>query len=361
MMDMADSPTSAKAPWLLRVPEVFGGWRDEVLCGLGTELVRPLGKEYLLTKCDGGPDGDEALKFVTWKLRVGHAWPCNPRKQDGFVEKAAQALAAKFAGCEWQALLVGALDSGDRYFRSLASNLRGRSLQLVGGRGDRIRDAADQDPAVPSLFVLVGREGLFAGISTPAEAGGFYPGGTRFIRQSGEQSVSRAGAKIAEALHFLPLAGGRVAAGGHWLELGASPGGMTAELLDRGFLVTAVDRAPLDRRLDGRAGLRVVQADVRDFHPPKGVGYEAILSDMNGDAVAAFGQVLRLTRWLRPGGIVVFTLKLAGVEAYPAVNHLASEVVAMARRAGLELRMCRHLTYNRMEFTCIFEHQGLPV
>lgn len=358
---MSPQESSEKQAWLLRVPEVFGAWRDEVLAGLGARLVRPLGKEYLLVHLDGEWPVNEAAKFVSWKMPVGHAWPCNPRKLDGFVEKAAQALAAKFGSQASQALLVGALDPGDRYFRTLASNLRGRSLQLFDSRSGWVGDALAQDPVQPSLFVLVGREGVFAGLSSPADAGGFYPGGTRFIRQSGEGTISRAGAKIAEALHHLPLSGVEVEAGAQWLELGASPGGMTAELLERGYRVMAIDRAPLDARLEGARGLRAVIGDAGEFVPPRGIAYDAILSDMNGDALAAFTHIVRLSRWLKPGGVVVFTLKLAGAQDYAAVNALEAAVTRMASGAGLCLRACRHLTYNRMEFTCLFETQSVAL
>jgi hypothetical protein len=46
---------------------------------------------------------------------------------------------------------------------------------------------------------------------------------------------------------------------------------MTAELLARDQRVTAIDRAPLDARLNGKPGLRFVHADVGDFVPGEGV------------------------------------------------------------------------------------------
>ena len=80
----------------------------------------------------------------------------------------------------------------------------------------------------PNLFCLVGKEGLFCGLQSPAASNGFYPGGTKFIRQNTPDTISRAGAKIAEALHYLQLKKTPPPAGSQWLELGASPGGMTA-------------------------------------------------------------------------------------------------------------------------------------
>jgi len=358
MQDKATSSVEDSVQCLLRVPEVFEAWKADVFRDLGAERVRRLGKEYELVRMKLAPPlaGVVAAKYVSWMLPLQHVWPCQPKTMDGFIEKAAQALAQKFASMDLQALMIGALDpGGDRYYRSLASNLRGRALQLFDQPLREMHDAESQDPCRPTLFVLVGREGLFAGVLSPAQAGGFHPGGTKFIRQNSADTISRAGAKIAEALHHLPLHAACPSAGAHWLELGASPGGMTAELLRRGYQVTAIDRAALDARLLGAPGLHVVQADVADFEPGSGIKYDAILSDMNGEALLAFSRVERLVRYLKLGGLVVFTLKLAGVETYDGVNQLEQKLRSAAEQAGLKWLVCRHLTYNRMEFTCIMQ------
>lgn len=356
MQSIEATSTEVPAQYLLRVPEVFEAWKDEILRDLGAVRVRRLGKEYEWVRMNPPSSRVAARKYVSWILPLQHAWPCQPKTMDGFIEKAAQALARKFAAVDPQALMIGALDpGGDRYYRGLASNLRGRALQLFAQPVRGLHDAESQDPQRPTLFVLLGSEGLFAGVQSPAQAGGFHPGGTKFIRQNSESTISRAGAKIAEALHHLPLHAPCPARGAHWLELGASPGGMTAELLQRGYQVTAIDRAALDARLSGAPGLRVVQADVADFEPASGIGYDAILSDMNGEALLAFSHVARLVRHLKPGGLVVFTLKLAGVETCEEVNALEQNLRSAVEQAGLKWLVCRHLTYNRMEFTCILQ------
>lgn len=358
MQDKATSSVEDPVQCLLRVPEVFEPWKADLLRDLGAERVRRLGKEFELVriKLAAPLASSVAAKYVSWILPLQHVWPCQPKTMDGFIEKAAQALARKFASTDLQALMIGALDpGGDRYYRGLASNLRGRALQLFDQPLREMHDAESQDPQRPTLYVLVGPEGLFAGVQSPAKAGGFHPGGIKFIRQNSADTISRAGAKIAEALHHLPLHASCPSAGAHWLELGASPGGMTAELLRRGYLVTAIDRAALDARLLGAPGLQVVQADVADFEPASGIRYDAILSDMNGDALLAFSRVGRLVRHLKPSGLVVFTLKLAGVETYDGINLLEQKLRLAVELAGLKWLVCRHLTYNRMEFTCILQ------
>lgn len=144
-------------------------------------------------------------------------------------------------------------------------------------------------------------------------------------------------------------------AGNHWLELGASPGGMTAELLARQSHVTALDRAPLDARLTGANGLQALCMDAAEFRPETGTVYDAILSDMNGDARESIAQVARLSANLHPAGLVVFTLKTPGVTAFGEINRLAESVAETAAAAGLRQIAITHLTYNRHEFTVFFE------
>jgi 23S rRNA C2498 (ribose-2'-O)-methylase RlmM len=190
--------------------------------------------------------------------------------------------------------------------------------------------------------------------------GGFFPGGTKFIKQTSPGTISRAGAKIAEALHHLRLHRAPLPEKCHWLELGASPGGMTSELLARGHRVTAVDRAPLDARLRQADGLQFVQKDVAAFHPHAGEIFDAMLCDLNGDAMESLRHVSRLTPHLRKGGIVIFTLKMPGLQSLPAMVALSESAVQMASSNGLSLVSQTHLSYNRQEFTMLFEHGGSP-
>lgn len=346
--------------WLIRLPEVFRDEEPMVLAGLGVERVKRLGRDYVLVRVAGtGLDLQDlsVSKYVAWNLPVDHSWPCSPKKVEGFIEKAAQSLAGKFGGMGLQGVFVGCLDAGepDQYHRKLASNLRGRMLQVFGDRIGGVKEAEAQDRTQKSLFVLVGKEGLFAGVSSPRVSGGYYPGGTKFIKQSSPDVISRAGAKVVEALHVLSLYRDVPAVGGHWLELGASPGGMTMELLQRGYRVTAVDRAPLDERVLKMPGLAAVVGDAGQFRIAAGDVYDAILSDMNGVPEEAMRNVLRFVRALREGGVVIFTLKTAGCEGDEAICQVQGRVERMAEEAGLRLVGLRHLTYNRREFTYFWE------
>jgi 23S rRNA C2498 (ribose-2'-O)-methylase RlmM len=352
---MSDNSISS---WLIRLPEIFTGMESDILSELQAVKTKSLGRDFLLVRSSDPARLREsaAAKFLRWNLPVQHSWPCHPQQTPGFIEKAAQALWNKFGPLSPQTMLAGPLDpdAANSYYRKLASNLRGRALQLFPAQAT-IHDAESQDPAAPTLFCLVGREGLFAGMHPPRAANGFHPGGTRFIRQSAADAISRAGAKLAEALHHLRLHRPPPPAGAHWLELGASPGGMTAELLARGYQVTAVDRAPLDARLAGAADLHAVCMDAARFTPPRGMLYDAILCDMNGDPRDALAMVIHHAGHLRRGGYAVFTLKLAGAVSYQEIIGLCDEVAHRADAAGLRRLALTHLTYNRHEFTLLLE------
>jgi 23S rRNA (cytidine2498-2'-O)-methyltransferase len=343
--------------WLVRTPEVFAEIRMEVFAAMGAAVRKEFGDYRLVELPDGvSPRDGAGAMFVSWCLPVQHAWPCDPRKMDGFVEKAATGLQRKFAAQNPAALWVGAMEAGpaDGWFKRLASNVRGRALQLLPGAAVPLAEAGGQDPAVPALFCLVGKFGLYAGMVSPGVSNGFYPGGVRFLPKSSDKTISRAGAKVAEALHHGRLFGEPPGEGAHWLELGASPGGMTAELLGRGARVTAIDRAALDERLQGARGLTFVRRDVAGFQPAEGVRYDALLCDMNDDPEQAFAQVMRLSEYLHAGAWLVFTLKTTGSEGFSDLVELHARVATKARQAGLVHLGTSHLSGNRREFTMWF-------
>jgi len=344
---------------LIRVSEVFSNLVPEILGLLGAEKVKRLGSEYFLfqTEAPQAITDSPAARFIRWHIPVWHSWPCNPEKMEGFIEKAAQSLYYKFESYNPQTLLVGRLDPGSpkQYYKALASNFRGRALQVFDLPEGSPKTAEEQNPTKETLFCLIGKEGIFSGMSTPIEAGGLHPGGTKFITQSSDDTVRRAGAKFSEGLHFLSMHRPLPREGAHWLELGASPGGMTSELLKRGYEVSAIDRAPLDPRLSKNRNLTFLKEDVAEFVPPRGIRYDAILSDMNGPPVKAIANVTRFKDFLNPGGLVVFTLKTTGAETIADIGLLEKEVLALAEKDGFALIARTHLTYNRQEFTLFFE------
>lgn len=344
-------------PWLIRIDVNFENLADEVLNSFGAISCARLGEEYYLIKTyiPEAIRESTAAQFARWNMPVEHSWPCNPARMDGFIEKAAQAMWKKFGPRKPQSILMGPLVPGSRdpYYKDLASNLRGRTLQLFPP--SRVKHVEEQNVDQPTLFALVGREGLFCGMQSPRLSNGFHPGGSRFISLSSPGTISRAGGKIAEALHYLRLYRPSLPEESHWLELGACPGGMTSELLAKGYRVTAIDRAPLDPRVLKFPNLEFIHADVLDFNPPKNASYDAILCDMNGPPHEAMQQVVRLAKNLRRQGLVVFTLKFSRVERVQDPLTLFKNLTKLASEGGLKLFAQTHLTYNGYEFTMFLE------
>ncbi len=344
---------------LIRISEVFQPFVVEILKLLDAKNVRKLAQEYFLFQTDfpEAIENSEAARFIRFHIPVEHSWPCNPEKMEGFVEKAAQSIYYKLEHRNPQTILVGRLDpaSPKQYYRALASNFRGRALQVFELPESAPKEVEDQNPQADTLFCLLGKEGLYAGVCSPIQAGGLYPGGTKFVAIREDDTVSRAGAKIAEALHFLQMYRPALEGDAHVLELGASPGGMTSELLKRGYQLTAVDRAPLDARLEKRQKLTFSKMDVGEFVPPQGARYDGLISDMNGPPEAAMRNVLRFYDFLQPGAPLIFTLKTPEAGTIKEISKLENEIYALADAKGLTLIARTHLTYNRREFTLFFE------
>ena len=350
-------PDSHEKAWLISLPEIFDGLASPILQALATTSVTRLGQEYYLIKTTNPAaiHNSEVAKFLRWNLPIHHTWPCRPQRMGGFVEKAAQTLVRKFGHHTQQGIFMGPLHPGspDKYYKSLASNLRGRTLQLFPSLS--ANSIEEQAPDMTSLFCLVGKEGLFCGMQSPRSSNGLYPGGSKFIDKTAPDTISRAGAKIAEALHYLLMYRPPLAPGSHWIELGACPGGMTSELLARGQRVTAIDRAPLDARLNNSEGLTFVLKDVGDFNPPPATAYDAMLSDLNGPPEESMAHIARLLPYLRESGLVVFTLKVPKMASVEEPCALFREIACQADGYGLRLFAQTHLTHNRHEFTLFFE------
>jgi hypothetical protein len=94
---------------------------------------------------------------------------------------------------------------------------------------------------------------------------------------------------------------------------------------------------------------------VAAFMPNAKMKYDAILSDMNGEAPEAIRQVARLSANLKPGGLVVFTLKTPGATTFQETRELHRIALETAGAVGLRLIATTHLTYNRHELTLFFE------
>ena len=133
---------------------------------------------------------------------------------------------------------------------------------------------------------------------------------------------SRAWAKIEEGLRWSRapfVSGDRV------LEIGASPGGSTRALVDRGLAVTAVDPQPLDPSLHDRVTwIRHHIGDVADSRLPADARW--IVCDANIPPADALGAIARVLKVLHTVEGLLWTLKLTDDSALEKLDRTLRRV-----------------------------------
>ena len=139
-----------------------------------------------------------------------------------------------------------------------------------------------------------------------------------------------------------------------WLDIGASPGGVTRALLGLGAGVVAVDRARLADDLYAAPNLVFLQRDAarldldeirQQMEIP---AFHGLVCDMNGSVEAACATTISLVPLLNAAAAVIFTLKLADTKGWREALVL---VQRSFRKAGLHVVGARHLEANRNELT----------
>ena len=164
---------------------------------------------------------------------------------------------------------------------------------------------------------------------------------------------SRSTLKLAEAIvTFFPEDAqrrARFAAGMRAVDLGASPGGWTYQLVDRSMHVTAVDNGTMDPALMATGLIDHVRADGFKYRPPQPVGW------MVCDMVEQPSRVAALVaRWIADGDCraCIFNLKLPMKKRLDEVRACRAIIEEGARKAGSGARVrLKHLFHDREEVT----------
>ena len=155
--------------------------------------------------------------------------------------------------------------------------------------------------------------------------------------------ISRAAMKLEEAalVFGLDLRGPGIA-----VDLGASPGGWSLVLAQRGYRVIAVDPAKLDPELARNPHIDHRKQTAEAYFDGSPTAADLLVNDMRMDAVESAEVTLRGRASLKPGGLAVVTLKLP--EGRPA--QAAERAIARLRK-GFDLVAARQLFHNRSEVT----------
>ncbi|HWH41713.1 MAG TPA: 23S rRNA (cytidine(2498)-2'-O)-methyltransferase RlmM [Usitatibacter sp.] len=253
------------------------------------------------------------------------------------IVKAARALGTSFA-----ALWIEMPDTNDgkalaTLTKPLAVHLE-RALRKAGV-------AFDEAEAPERLHVFfVGGRAAYVGLSSVDNSSRWPMGIARLRMPSG--SPSRSTLKLAEA--FMEIVGARsFEPGTTAVDLGASPGGWTWQLVQRGFMVTAVDNGPMDAALLDSGQVRHRRDDGFHYRPPEPVAW------MVCDMVESPSRIAHLvSRWLVQGWCreAVFNLKLPMKKRWEEVERCRAIIDEALGGGGYYLRL-KQLYHDREEIT----------
>jgi 23S rRNA (cytidine2498-2'-O)-methyltransferase len=258
------------------------------------------------------------------------------------IVAAAHALGTRFA-----ALWLETPDTNDG--KSLASLIKPLTAHLEKGlrkAGVRFDDESAEDRL--HVFFIGGRA-CYVGLSRVG-ASSRWPMGIPRLRMPGG-SPSRSTLKLAEALmEFVDDEKGRAARikpGMSAVDLGASPGGWTWQLVQRGFMVTAVDNGAMDPAVMESGQVKHRRDDGFHFIPADPVDF------MVCDMVESPSRIARLaTKWIVEGwsAETIFNLKLPMKKRWEEVGRCREIIDEALGGGGYFLRM-KQLYHDREEVT----------
>lgn len=207
-------------------------------------------------------------------------------------------------------------------------------------------------PKLPRLHVFfLDSSTAWAGTSQPGNSSN-WPMGIPRLKMPRE-APSRSTLKLAEALLEMLSEQEReqLRPGRRAVDLGASPGGWTWQLTQRGMKVTAVDNGPMDAALMESGLVEHLRADGFTFRPRHPVDW--LVCDMVDKPARVVDLV---ARWFERGDCraALFNLKLPMKRRFDEV-HLSRNVLEsrLGRLEGTWRVRMRQLYHDREEITCL--------
>ena len=202
------------------------------------------------------------------------------------------------------------------------------------------------DPAAPERLhvFFVGGTACHVGVSVVGNSSP-WPMGIPRLRMPAS-SPSRSTLKLAEALlEFMPDR--EFEPGTPAVDLGASPGGWTWQLVQRGFMVTAVDNGPMDAKLMDSGQVKHRREDGFRFRPADPVAL------MVCDMVESPSRIATLAaKWIAEGWCreAIFNLKLPMKKRWEEVLRCRAIIDEALGGGGYYLR-AKQLYHDREEVT----------
>ena len=253
------------------------------------------------------------------------------------IARAARALGTAFA-----ALWVEMPDTNDgKALSTLTKPLMPHLERALAKAGVTFDDAE----AAERLHVFfVGGRACYVGTSAVANSSR-WPMGIPRLRAS-SAAPSRSAVKLGEAfLEFAPTR--RFEPGLAAVDLGASPGGWTWQLVQRGFMVTAVDNGAIDAALLDSGQVKHRRDDGFHYRPPDPVAW------MVCDMVESPSRIAHLvSRWIAEGWAreSIFNLKLPMKKRWEELERCRGIIDEALGGSGYFLRM-KQLYHDREEVT----------
>ncbi len=218
--------------------------------------------------------------------------------------------------------------------------LRRAVAEALSDRGIAVERAGQEQVlgmAVTSEGISLGLNGLASGLSD-------WPGGRVRLARPKEQ-ISRSEFKLEELFRVQDL---DLPQGGVAIDLGASPGGWTRILRQRGFTVWAVDPGKLDPRLANDSGINHVKMTAGPFLRMTDVEADLVVNDMRMDPDLSTRTMLDAAIRLRPGGMMIQTLKVTPHNTLRTVQHALDNL-----KPEYDIVWVGQLHHNRNEVTVV--------
>lgn len=227
--------------------------------------------------------------------------------------------------------------------------MRRHIVSALGGAGWSIQRSASPQ----TLSILFAEDRAYLGLNSREDGLSDWPGGRVGLARSDER-ISRSEFKLEELFQTYPLDFPPDATA---LDLGASPGGWTRIMRRLGARVTAVDPGKLDSRLAEDPGVEWISATVGGYLTRAEARFDVILNDMRMPADLSVDAMLCAGKLLRPKGIFIMTLKLAGSVAPSASVRIVERSLRRLER-GFDVLFARQLFHNRHEVTIVGRKRG---
>jgi len=263
-----------------------------------------------------------------------------PGDRAGPIVAAARALGKRFA-----ALWIEMPDTNEgKALSSLARTLRPHLEKGLAHAGIAIDEKAPQRLHV----FFVGGAAAYVGVSEVRNSSAWPMGIARLRMPRG--APSRSALKLAEALlEFIPAReqAKRLAPGMKAVDLGASPGGWTWQLVQRGLMVIAIDNGPMAEGVMETGQVKHWREDGLRFRPPEPMDW------MVCDMVESPSRIATLAaRWIaeRHCREAIFNLKLPMKKRWEEVQRCIGIVDEALGGGGYYLRV-KQLYHDREEVT----------